>query len=45
MQENEVNLASQKQNRCLRNFEFVQQNSQQNRDASEFVYRVTYINK
>ncbi len=45
VREDELNLASQKQNHSSQNFEFVQQNSQRNHNASEIAYRVAYISK
>jgi chromosome segregation ATPase len=45
VRENDLNSASQERNRLSQNFEFVQENSRRNYNASETIYRVAYINK
>jgi hypothetical protein len=45
VRELEMNSASRERNHRSRNFEFVQQNSRRNHNASEIAYRVAYINK
>ncbi len=45
VRENDLNSASQKRNRFSQNFEFIQENSRRNYNASETIYRVAYINK